>query len=90
VNLPAVKEPRLPAETNSAIPPSLVGSVAVLAAGTALEWLARRLAGNAAKAAGRALVRKEPSAPAKARQPQVTPAVTVREFLYVREVEVDR
>ena len=91
VNLPAVKEANLPAETTGGLPPSLVGSVAVLAAGTALEWLARRLAGNAARAAGRALVRREPTPVAKTRHAQTaTPAVTVREFFYVREVDVNR
>ena len=39
-----------------AMPPSLIGSVAVLAMGTGLEWLARRSWRSAARAAGRALV----------------------------------
>ncbi|HWO74059.1 MAG TPA: hypothetical protein VNN21_10940, partial [Dehalococcoidia bacterium] len=54
VNLPALRGSNLPT-IRKAIPPSLVGSVAVLAVGTGLEWLARRLASSAARAAGRAL-----------------------------------
>jgi hypothetical protein len=77
---------------SNALAPSRVGSVAVLAAGTALEWLARRLAGGAARgasrAAGRALTRRE--SPAVPAAPKDDPAVTVREFLYVREVDLRR
>ena len=47
VNLPAVRSVGLPqVQRSSAIPPTLIGSVAVLALGTGAEWLARRLAGS--------------------------------------------
>ena len=89
VNLPAVRESRLPARTNRTIPTSLVGSVAVLAVGTGIEWLARRMAGSAARAAGRALVGADrPSPPAKRSEDE--PSVTVNEVVYVRKVEVRR
>ncbi len=88
VNLPVERPPALPAETGG-IPPSIVGGVAVLAAGTALEWLARRLAGGVARgatrAAGRALVGRGQAAAANA---EPAAAVTVREVLYVREVNL--
>jgi len=87
VNLPVVREPRLPAEARK-VPASLVGSVAVLAVGTGLEWLARRMASGAARAAGRALVRREPE-----QSPAIPPAsssdsVTVEEVLYIRQVRL--
>ncbi len=88
VNLPAIRETRLPAPSSSGLPPSVVGSVALLAIGTGIEWLARRLAGNAARAAGNALVRRDrPDTPAPARG---LDAVVVREVLYVREVNLRR
>jgi hypothetical protein len=72
-----------------AIPPSLVGSVAVLAVGTGIEWLARRMAGTAARAAGRALIGGErPSLPAH--RSRDTRTVTIDEVVYVRKVEVRR
>ncbi|HEX5140953.1 MAG TPA: hypothetical protein VFX19_08410 [Dehalococcoidia bacterium] len=87
VNLPSVRSSNLPARTGATLPPSLVGSVAVLALGTGLEWLARRMAGSAAKAAGRALISTD-------RTPAITPAepddVTVQEVLYVRKVHLRR
>jgi hypothetical protein len=89
VNLPAVRESRLPARTNRAIPPSLVGSVAVLAVGTGIEWLARRMAGLAARAAGRALIGGERPLP-PARRNSESQSVTVDEVIYVRKVEVRR
>jgi hypothetical protein len=94
VTLPAVRETRLPAETR-AIPPALVGSVAALAAGTALEWLARRLASNAAKgvakAAGRALTRSATGQQVRAPVAQDDGgAVVVREFFYLRRVDLRR
>lgn len=90
VNLPAERESTLPAASApGGLPPTLVGSVAVLAIGTGLEWLARRVAGNAARAAGRALVRRDGPA-AKAPPSTSTPPVTVKEVLYIREVELRR
>jgi hypothetical protein len=89
VNLPAVHETRLPARTSGGLPPSVVGSVAVLAAGTALEWLARRLMNSAARAAGRALVSADPLQP-PAPRPSASPDVTIDEVLYVRKIEVRR
>jgi hypothetical protein len=89
VNLPAVPETHLPDRPRS-IPPSLLGSVAVLALGTSLEWLARRMAGSAARAAGRAVVgANRPQPPAKATTPS-SDTVTVDEVLYVRRVELRR
>jgi hypothetical protein len=88
VNLPAVSARNLPAVRKN-LPPSLVGSVAVLAVGTGLEWLARRMAGSAARAAGRALIGQErPVIPAKpvARNGDVT----IDEILYVRKVQLRR
>ena len=87
VNLPAVRSVSPPARMPS-IPPSLVGSVAVLAVGTGLEWLTRRLAGSAARAAGRALVGSKPNLPART-QP-TGPDVSVDEVLYVRKVQLRR
>ncbi len=97
VNLPALATPRLPAEPAPALPPALVGSVAALAIGTGLEWLARRVASNAARgaarAAGRAIVRRD-SAPRAQTPVQATvtddSAVVIRETLYVRQVNLRR
>jgi hypothetical protein len=89
VNLPAVRENRLPVRTSRAIPPSLVGSVAVLAVGTGIEWLARRMAKPAARAAGRALIGAgDRSLPAK--RDGGSANVTIDEVVYVRKVEVRR
>jgi hypothetical protein len=90
ITLPAVSESNLPARSR-ALPPSLVGSMAVLAVGTGLEWLARRMAGTAAKAAGRALIgadRAQPPAPKRAAPSDDT--VTVDEVLYIRKVQLRR
>ncbi len=87
VNLPAVKSANLPVIRRS-IPPSLVGSVAVLAVGTGLEWLARRMAGSAARAAGRALVGQERSVTAA--KPAQADDVTIDEVLYIRKVQLRR
>ena len=91
VNLPEVRSSSLPAEVRT-IPPSLIGSVAVLALGTGLEWAARRLASGAAKsaarAAGRALLSR-----GSASQPQVAndaPARIVQEVLYIRQVRIQQ
>jgi hypothetical protein len=88
INLPAVRQSSLPAP-HRGVPPSLLGSVALLAVGTGLEWAARRLAGGAVRSVGRALV-----SPPKAQPPaQVTPpsdTVTVDEILYVRQVRLRR
>ena len=89
VNLSAVRESRLPVRPSRAIPPSLVGSVAVLAVGTGIEWLARRMAGSAARAAGRALVGAE-RAPPPVTRPSASQSVTIDEVVYVRKVEVRR
>jgi len=58
--------------------------VAVLALGTGLEWLARRLAGNAARAAGRALI----SPDRKDATRQEAGASTIEELLYIRKVNI--
>ena len=97
VNLPALSRVEGPARRpanlpapigRGAIPPSLVGSVAVLALGTGLEWLARRLAGSAARAAGRALAGERPL-PAK-RVSSPPDSIAVDEVLYVRKVQLRR
>jgi hypothetical protein len=73
----------------------MVGSIAVLALGTGLEWLARRFATNAARAAERALTNRErrpvneivhhPSVPAERHSD-----VTIDEMVYVRKVQLHR
>jgi hypothetical protein len=88
VNLPAVQPRNLPA-LRRGLPPSLVGSVAVLAVGTGIEWLARRMAGSAARAAGRALVGQDRSLTPSPRPPRPDD-VTVDEVLYVRKVQLRR
>jgi hypothetical protein len=91
VNLPAVRSVGLPqVQRSRAIPPSLVGSVAVLALGTTAEWLARRLAGSATRAVARKMLGgSSPQVPAKA-QPSTPHDVTVDEVLYVRKVQLRR
>ncbi len=79
----------MPVSVAKGLPPSLIGSVAVLAVGTGLEWLARRMAGNAARAAGRALVSSDRPPPPSTRQAQ-SPDVTIDEVVYVRKVQVRR
>lgn len=89
VNLPAVHDDASPAPVMKGLPPSVIGSVAVLAVGTGLEWLARRMAGNAARAAGRALVTSDRPPPPAARA-HAEPDVTIDEVVYVRKVQVRR
>jgi hypothetical protein len=89
VNLPAVREESLPGPAIKGLPPSVVGSVALLAVGTGLEWLARRMAGGAARAAGRALISSDRSQP-PATRPKDEPDVTIDEVVYVRKVQVRR
>src|SRR6476661_4715396 len=91
VNLPAVRSVGLPqVQRSRAIPPSLVGSVALLAVGTGAEWLARRLAGSATKAVARKMLGgSSTQTPAKA-QPPAPHNVTVDEVLYVRKVSLRR
>jgi hypothetical protein len=88
VNLPAVRSRNLPAVRRT-LPPSLVGSVAVLAVGTSIEWLARRMAGSAARAAGRALIGQE-RAVAEPKRELRPDNVTIDEVLYVRKVQLRR
>jgi hypothetical protein len=93
-SLPAVQPQRLPARSQS-LPPSLVGSVALLAVGTGIEWLARRMAGTAgrsvARAATRALIGRERLPANPVASPPSTPStVNVDEFIYVRKVELRR
>ena len=87
VNLPAVRPTSLPARS-SAVPASLVGSVAVLALGTGLEWLTRRLAGSAARAAGRALIGQDRHPVPSAKPRSDKPDVSVDEIIYVHKVEL--
>jgi hypothetical protein len=89
VNMPAVRNVGLPqVQRSRAVPPSIVGSVAVLALGTGAEWLARRLAGSATRAVARKMLGSG-NTPAKA-QPPATTDVTVDEVLYVRKVSLRR
>ena len=94
ITLPAVRAQTLPVRRQTlpaTLPPSLVGSVAVLALGTGLEWLARRLANNAVRAAGRAIVARDNAAPAATTKPSPPASdVTVNEFVYVRKVQLRR
>jgi hypothetical protein len=85
--------PALPARAVT-LPPSMVGSIAVLALGTGIEWLARRLASNAARAAERALTSRD-SQPMEARTqrsaaPERNADVKVDEMIYVRKVWIRR
>ena len=73
--------------SSRSVTPSLVGSVAVLALGTGLEWMARRLMGTAARKAGRALVSGAETRPAP-RQPKTE--ATIDELIYVRKVQLRR
>jgi hypothetical protein len=85
--LPVVRPaPALPQRSSGALPPSLVGSVAVLALGTGLEWVARRVFGSAARAAGRALIPGSDQRIAKTPQAEAT----IDEFVYVRKVQLRR
>ena len=89
VTLPALREETLPGETH-VLPPSLVSSIAVLAVGTGLEWLARRAAGGAARTVTRALLRRA-TAPVQSATPVVHPdAVSIDEVVYVRQVRLRR
>ncbi len=55
--LPAIRPPTQVIQARPvSIPPSVMRGVAILALSTGAEWLRRRLAGNAASAAGRSLV----------------------------------
>ena len=74
-------------QRSHALPPSLVGSVAVLALGTGLEWMARRLMGSAARAAGRAVTTGGDQRPSRA---QPATEATIDEFVYVRKVQLRR
>jgi hypothetical protein len=89
-SLPAIRAPDLPVPIRS-VPPSLIGSVAVLALGTGLEWAARRLGSGAAKgaarAAGRALLNRGGATP---RAPQAETTAFVEELIYIRQVQVRR
>jgi len=89
VNLPAVRDEALPVSSVKTLPPSVIGSVAILAVGTGLEWLARRMVGSAARAAGRAIVSPvRPQTPIP--RPKHVPDVTIDEVVYVRKVQVRR
>ena len=89
-SLPALRSPELPAAIRS-VPPSLIGSVAVLALGSGLEWAARRMGAGAAKSAARAAGRALLNRGSVKDQP-ATPAATtlVEEMIYIRQVEVRR
>jgi hypothetical protein len=91
VDLPVLRSTRLPAVRRRSLPPSLVGSVAVLALGTGIEWVARRLAVQAAQAAGRALLRgSSPAAASPNRSIKGDGDVAIDEVLYIREVRLRR
>ncbi len=92
--LPAVRPPAAvtTAQPGFALPRSLVRSVAVLAVGTGLEWVTRRLMGTAAKAAGRALVSGVDPRTARhdAKAVRAPQELTVDELIYVRKVSLRR
>jgi hypothetical protein len=89
VNLPAARDATLPAPRR-AVPPSVVNGVALLALGTGLEWLARRMAAGAAGAVTRAVIGpgRAKAAPREAAPPRDD--VAVDEFLFVRQVRLKR
>jgi hypothetical protein len=92
VALPAVRPATAVTRRPPNLAPSLVGSVAVLALGTGLEWVARRLMAGATRSAGRALVSSE-KPPRNAVQPmtrQELPTTTIDEIVYVRKVQLRR
>jgi hypothetical protein len=86
--LPVVRPAAGLPQRSRALPSSLVGSVAVLALGTGLEWVARRLMGSAARAAGRSLVTGGRDQNPTQRQPQGE--ATIDELIYVRKVQLRR
>jgi len=91
ITVPAVRpgSSALPAKS-APLPTSVVGGVAVLALTTGVEWVMRRMANNAARAAGRALVtRNSTPLPAKGVS-AAAPDVTVDEIVYVRKVQLRR
>jgi hypothetical protein len=69
------------------LPAPLVGSMAVLALGTGVEWLARRMAGNAARSAGRALISRSEGGKKAAASRE---SLVVDETIYVRKVHLHR
>jgi hypothetical protein len=93
IDLPAVRptgavQPVKPLAISVPIPPAVVRGVAVLALSTGVEWMLRRMAGNAAKAAGRSLIPGAGSSKQlKAGEPR---QVTIDEVLYVRKVQLRR
>jgi hypothetical protein len=94
IDLPAVRsnaalQPTKPASLSVSIPPSVVRGAAVLALSTCAEWVLRRMAGNAARAAGRSLI-PGASAPQKQLKAQEPRQVTIEEALYIRKVQLRR
>jgi len=91
VNLPAVRNVGLTERsTQNGLPPSIVGSVALLALGTGAEWLARRLAGTAVRSATKAVLGRNPPANANKSSVTIPKDVTVDEVLYIRKVQLRR
>ncbi len=86
--VPATRSRGLPFK---ALPASFVGSMAVLAVGTGLEWAARRIVPSAAKAAGRAMIGQErvPATHGK-KDGKSADNISVDEVLYVRKVQIRR
>jgi hypothetical protein len=72
------------------IPPAVIRGAAMLALGTGVEWMMRRMAGNAVRAAGRSLIPGGNNAPAKQLSAAGPREVTVDEVLYVRKVQLRR
>jgi hypothetical protein len=92
---PAVQPARAVVRRTPGLPPSLVSSVAVLAVGTGLEWLARRLVSTAARSAGRALagegdIRPQPTTPPPAPKQEAPLTATIDEIVVVRKVQLRR
>jgi len=70
---------------------SIVRSVAVLAFGTGLELVTRRLMGSAAKSAGRALTNGVLPRPSRnAAKSEAADEVTINELVYIRKISLRR
>ena len=92
MNLPVVSNVNLPQrQEQRGLPPSLVGSVALLALGTGAEWLARRLASTAVRSATKAVLGRTLAPSNNKKSALASPRdVTVDEVVYIRKVQLRR